>query len=410
MVGLTLALALDQAGLSVGLVESGRLEGESAATGGGRASMVAFAVRRMWEALGVGGLEGQAQPVRRIQVTEGRLSSGARSAPVAPASMMFTDADLGSDEAGAPLGWMIENRVIRDALVRSVRAKPGIAVFEEATARALMRDGTAAGVQLADGREVAGALLVGAEGRRSMVAETFGLRAVGWDYGQDALAVTLVHETPHDAVAHQLFLPSGPIAVLPMTGNRSNIVWTHRRAAARALAGMDDADLGREIAERVGGLLGRFHFEGTRATWPLALAVADPPVGPRIALVGDSWHSVHPLAGQGLNLGLKDVAALAEVLADAVAVGLDPGAEATLDRYVRWRRFDVTSQALGMDLILRAFAAGGTRLGLLRQAGLAVIDAAAPARRLLARTAGAATGDLPRLLRGERLDTPRAAA
>jgi 2-octaprenyl-6-methoxyphenol hydroxylase len=258
-------------------------------------------------------------------------------------------------------------------------------------------------VTLANGERLRAPLLVGADGRRSFVRQAVGIRTIGWDYPVTAIVATIEHEEPHGAVAHEYFLPNGPFAILPLKGNRSNIVWAEPRKAAEALLKMDEADFLAELRLRFGDFLGELSLEGPRFGYPLSLQLAERMIDRRVALAGDSAHGIHPLAGQGLNLGLKDCAALAECIADGVALGLDPGDVSILERYQRWRRFDNVSMAMGMEFFDKLFSNGVAPIAAARRLGLAAVNAVGPARRFFMKYAGGAAGDLPKLLRGESL-------
>jgi len=268
---------------------------------------------------------------------------------------------------------------------------------------AIERDAASTTVTLANGDKLRAPLLVGADGRRSFVREAVGIRTIGWDYPVTAIVATIQHEKPHGAVAHEYFLPNGPFAILPLKGERSNIVWAEPRAAAEALLKMPEADFLAELGLRFGDFLGALSLEGPRFGYPLSLQLAERMIDARVCLAGDSAHGIHPLAGQGLNLGLKDCAALAECIADGVSVGLDPGDVSVLERYQRWRRFDNVSMALGMEFFDKMFSNSIAPLRAARRLGLAAVNAAGPPRRFFMKYAGGAAGDLPKLLRGESL-------
>jgi 2-octaprenyl-6-methoxyphenol hydroxylase len=298
---------------------------------------------------------------------------------------------------------MCEARYVRAALDKAVKAKPSIRMIQPMSVKAIARDSASVTATLADGSTLRAPLLVGADGRRSFVREAIGVRTIGWDYPVTAIVATIQHEKPHGGVAHEYFLPNGPFAILPLKGERANIVWAEPRKAAEVLLKMPEADFLAELRMRFGDHLGALSLEGPRFGYPLSLQMAERMIDARVALAGDSAHGIHPLAGQGLNLGLKDCAALAECLADAVSVGLDPGDVAALERYQRWRRFDNVSMALGMEFFDKMFSNRLAPLRAARRLGLAAVNAVGPARRFFMRYAGGAEGDLPKLLRGESL-------
>ena len=402
LVGQTLALALDQAGVSVIVIDASKPADTLAPSFDGRAFAIAFASYRMWRALGIGDvLDTTAQPIEEIMVTDGRLGAGARRGGPSLLHLHFDRSELNDD--GEPLGLMCEARHVRLALDGAVKARPSIKMMQPMSVAAIERDAAGAAVTLANGEKLRAPLLVGADGRRSFVREKVGIRTIGWDYPVTAIVATIQHEKPHGGVAHEYFLPNGPFAILPLKGERSNIVWAEPRAAAEALLKMPEADFLAELRLRFGDFLGALSLEGPRFGYPLSLQLAERMIDARVCLAGDSAHGIHPLAGQGLNLGLKDCAALAECIADGVSVGLDPGDVSVLERYQRWRRFDNVSMALGMEFFDKLFSNDIAPLRAVRSLGLAAVNAAGPARRFFMNYAGGAAGDLPKLLRGESL-------
>ncbi len=412
LVGQTLALALDQAGLSVAVIDASKPSDTLAPAFDGRAFAIAFASYRMWRALGLGDqLDEVAQPIEQIMVTDGKLGRGPSLLHLhfdggelgAPASSRQTD-DAGKMPAVRDaMGFMLEARHVRMALDSGVKARPSIKMIQPMSVGAIERDPAGATVTLADGRKLRAPLLVGTDGRRSFVRGAVGIRTIGWDYPVTAIVATILHEKPHDAVAHEFFLPNGPFAILPLKGNRSNIVWAEPRAAAEALLKMNERDFLAELTKRFGTFLGELSLEGPRFGYPLSLQMAERMIDQRVCLAGDSAHGIHPLAGQGLNLGLKDCAALAECIADGVALGLDPGDVSILERYQRWRRFDNVTMALGMEFFDKLFSNDIKPLRAARTLGLAAVNAVGPARRFFMKYAGGGAGDLPKLLRGESL-------
>ncbi|MBI3439797.1 MAG: UbiH/UbiF/VisC/COQ6 family ubiquinone biosynthesis hydroxylase [Proteobacteria bacterium] len=375
LVGQTLALALDQAGVSVVVIDASKPAETLAPAFDGRAFAIAFASYRMWRALGIGDvLDQTAQPIEEIMVTDGKLGRGP-----SPLHLHFDRSELNDD--GEPLGLMCEARYVRIALDGAVKARPSIRMIQPMSVSAIERDAASTTVTLANGDKLRAPLLVGADGRRSFVREAVGIRTIGWDYPVTAIVATIQHEKPHGAVAHEYFLPNGPFAILPLKGERSNIVWAEPRAAAEALLKMPEADFLAELRLRFGDFLGALSLEGPRFGYPLSLQLAERMIDARVCLAGDSAHGIHPLAGQGLNLGLKDCAALAECVADGVSVGLDPGDVSVLERFQRWRRFDNVSMALGMEFFDKMFSNSIAPLRAARRLGLAAVNAAGPARR-----------------------------
>ncbi|WP_136683686.1 UbiH/UbiF/VisC/COQ6 family ubiquinone biosynthesis hydroxylase [Falsirhodobacter xinxiangensis] len=380
--GPALALALAKSGFRVTVVDPRPAPDRAGVGFDGRAYSLAIASRRLLSAIGVwDGLE--AQPILKIKASDGRAGQGA-----APFFLTFDHAEI---EEG-PMGFMVEDRHLYAAFLARM---DGI----ERVRDTVVAQGEGE-VTLASGRVLRAALIVGCDGRASGTAERAGIRRIGWGYGQTALVTAVSHEHPHEGVAHQLFLPSGPLAILPLLGNRSSIVWSETEANARAIAALPDDDFLAALHPRFGDFLGRIELAGARFTYPLSLSLADRFIAPRVALVGDAAHGVHPLAGQGLNLGLRDVAALAEVLVDAHRRGEDIGAMPVLERYQQWRRFDSTAMALGMDGMNRLFSNDNPILRLGRDLGLGAVNALPGLRRGFIRQAAGLSGELPALLRG----------
>jgi 2-octaprenyl-6-methoxyphenol hydroxylase len=402
MAGATLALGLAKAGLEPVLVDPAPFETQLAPTFDGRASAIAYAAFRQWRALGAGeALAEQAQRIEQILVTDGR-SPGASAGAASPFFLRFDSAEIADVSAGEPLGYMLENRNIRAGLAAAVQAA-GVRVLAPARVASVRVDARAAKVVLADGRELSAPLVVGAEGRGSVVRKAAGIGVVGWPYRQTGVVATVRLARPHGGVAHEYFLPSGPFAILPLTEDRASLVWTEPPERAEALRTARPEAFHAHLARRVGDLVGPAERQGPVFTYPLALQIAERFTAPRVALLGDAAHGVHPIAGQGLNLGLKGAAALAETLVDAARLGEDVGSPVVLERYARWRRFDTATLAAGMDAFVHLFSNDNSLLRLGRGLGMAAVNRIGPARRFFMREAGAAAGDLPRLLRGEAL-------
>ena len=311
------------------------------------------------------------------------------------------DFDHGEIEEG-PMGFMVEDRVLRPALLRAV-SETGVVQVEGVRVTGETADAAGMTVQLSSGEAIRARMLVACDGKTSAIAKRAGIRKTGWDYDQTALVCAVAHEKPHDGIAHQFFLPGGPLAILPLTDNRASIVWTERRAEADRIQALGDAGYLDALRTRFGSFLGEIGLAGARFSYPLALSVAERFVGDRLALLGDAAHVVHPIAGQGLNAGLKDVAALAEVLTDAARRGEDIGRADVLNRYERWRRFDTAALAMATDGFNRLFSNDNSALRLIRDVGLAVTGALPGLRRGFIREAAGLTGDLPRLARGKAL-------
>jgi 2-octaprenyl-6-methoxyphenol hydroxylase len=402
MPGATLALALAAGGLTPVLIDPVMFEAQIAPTFDGRASAISFAAFRQWRALGAGPhLEPHAQRIEQILVTDGRAPGAAARAP-SPAFLRFDSAEIADRFEGEPLGYMLENRHIRAGLAQAV-AEAGIEVLAPAKVEAVSVGSASAEVRLADGRVLAAPLVVGADGRGSMVRKTAGIDVFGWGYGRSAAVATVVCERDHEGVAYENFLPAGPFAILPLPGRRASLVWTETPARANALKAASVEAFEAHLARRFGPFLGTARLEGPRFAYPLSLQMAERLTAPRIALVGDSGHAIHPIAGQGLNMGLKDCAALAEVVVEAVRLGEDIGALTVLARFERWRRADNIAVAAATDAFNRLFSNDIPLVRGLRGLGMAAVNRIGPARRLFMTEAGGALGDLPRLLRGEAL-------
>jgi 2-octaprenyl-6-methoxyphenol hydroxylase len=403
MAGATLALALSRAGLKAVLVDPVIFEAQVAPTFDGRASAIAYAAFRQWRALGVGeALTPHAQRIEQILVTDGRTPGAAAAGSGFGFFLRFDAAEIEGRTEGEPLGYMLENRHTRAALAQAVQARK-IKVLAPARVVSAEFGPRAATVRLDTGQVLTAPLVVGAEGRGSVIREAAGIGALGWDYRQTGVVATVKLDRPHGGVAHEHFLPSGPFAVLPLTGDRASLVWTESPARAQALKAARPEVFHAHLARRIGDHLGEAQRQGPVFTYPLSLSLAERMTGPRVALLGDAAHGVHPIAGQGLNLGLKGAAALAETIVEAARLGEDIGSEAVLDRYARWRRFDTVTLSAGMDLFVRLFSNDQPLVRLVRGAGMAAVNRIGPARRFFMQEAGGAVGDLPRLLRGESL-------
>ncbi|HJS45797.1 MAG TPA: UbiH/UbiF/VisC/COQ6 family ubiquinone biosynthesis hydroxylase [Rhizomicrobium sp.] len=393
MVGLPLGLALAQGGLKTVIVDAAPVGQVLDPAFDGRVSALAYASVRMLGALGVWGeLALNAQPIREILVTDGQAGK-----PASPFSLHFDAQEVGAEA----LGHIAENRHIRVALYRSVDAASNLELIAPATVKSLAVEAGGAIALLADGEEIAASLVIAADGRESPLRAQMGVQIIGWSYPQTGIVATVEHDKPHNGVAYEHFLPSGPFAILPMTGNRSSLVWTEVKTKAPALLALDEAGFNEELARRFGAHLGATQSAGPRWSYPLSFHLARDFVKPRFALAGDCAHGIHPIAGQGLNLGLKDAAALAEVLLDAARLGRDIGALDTLKRYERWRRFDSFALAASTDALNRLFSNDIAPLRHLRDLGLGIVDSIGPARRFFMRHAGGDIGKLPRLMKGE---------
>ncbi|MFD2172827.1 UbiH/UbiF/VisC/COQ6 family ubiquinone biosynthesis hydroxylase [Rhodobacter lacus] len=390
--GPALALALAQAGLRVTVIDAAPRERRAADTFDGRAYALALGSQKLLDALGLWpSVADQAQPINDVKAFDGRPGEG-----VAPFFLHFDSRELEQK----PVGYMLEDRFLYRALMAQVAAAQNISLISETSVISQNEGPGGISVTLSNGATLTAKLLVGADGRRSGVAERAGISREGWNYGQTALVAAIEHEKPHEGIAYQLFMTSGPLAILPLTGNRSSIVWSEKAAAAAAVEQLDDADFMALVRPRFGDFLGEIRLAGPRFSYPLNLTLAKAYVAPRVALIGDAAHGVHPIAGQGLNLGLRDVAALAEVVIEAMRRGEDYGTTFVLDRYQSWRRFDSVSMALGMDAVNTLFSNDNPILRAGRDLGMGLVQAIGPLRRGFMRQAAGIAGPLPRLMQG----------
>lgn len=400
MAGLTLALALNSGGLKVALIERQPFDRQLDIGFDGRASAIAYACFRQWRALGVGeALERDACRMDAIMVTDGPLPGPASEKPL-PFFLSFAASEISDRSDNEPLGYMVENRRMREVLLKAVEARDIRIVVPAAVVDRVERPG-AADIVLNTGEVLTGALVVSAEGRTSSLRDKAGIGYINWDYGQSAVVATVKMQHPHNHIAYEHFLPTGPFAILPLTDNRACIVWSETHDKAKALMRMEEGLFYDHLMARFGEFAGEITLEGPRFIYPLGLGLAEEMYKGRLALLGDSAHGIHPIAGQGLNLGLKDVAALAEVLIEAARLGEDLGSPLVLERYAKWRRFDNVSTSVIMDGFVRLFSNGNPLLRAVRGAGMGLVNRIGPLRKFFMEDAGAGTGDLPKLLRGE---------
>ena len=402
MAGVTLAMALNSAGLKSVVVDPQPFELQTEPTFDGRASAISFAAFRQWRALGVTPyLEEHAQRIEQILVTDGK-APGAGAGPTMPAFLRFDAAEIAGRTDGEALGYMLENRHIRAGLARAA-TQAGLEILAPERVTRVEALPSLARVSLAGGRVLTAPLVVGADGRGSLVRREAGIDTIGWSYSHTAVVATVDLERDHQGVAYEHFLPSGPFAILPLTGSRASLVWTESANRAGALKAARHEAFEAYLNRRFGDFVGRVEAAGHRFTYPLSLQLANQVTAPRVALLGDAAHAIHPIAGQGLNMGLKDVAALAQVVSEAARLGEDMGGELVLDRYARWRSVDNIGVALATDVFTRLFSNDLTLLRAARGEGMAIVNRIGPARRFFMGEAGGAVGDLPRLLRGEAL-------
>ena len=392
LAGLALAIALRQ-GLGRGLGIAVADPALERPTRDARAYAIAAAARHLFETMDVWrSVEADAQPILDMVVTDSRLEDVLR-----PTFLTFD----GEIEPGEPFAHMIENAPLVAALTG--RAKEiGVELLPAGVASFENNPGSIA-VTLSNGETIAAKLLVAADGARSAIREQAGIKSFGWSYGQSGIVTTVAHEREHNGRAEEHFLPAGPFAILPLKGKRSSIVWTEDETEAGRIVALPDTEFHAEIERRFGLHLGDIEVVGPRRAYPLGLSVARSFIAERLALVGDAAHVIHPIAGQGLNMGLRDIAALAESVVDAVRLGLDPGSASVLERYQRWRRFDTMAMGFATDGLNRLFSNRSDVLRLARDVGLGIVDRLPMLKEFFIREAAGVTGEVPKLLRGEAL-------
>jgi 2-octaprenyl-6-methoxyphenol hydroxylase len=387
LVGLTLAIALDKHGLTSIVVDPVDPETTLTPQYDGRATAVSSSSWRMLETIGVGErLEGQGCPIAAIRVSDG----------LDPGGLQFDPAQ-GDD----PLGIMFENRLLRGALRDTARECANVNLVMPARAAEVVRDTNGARIALEDSRLLAAPLLIGAEGRNSPTREAANIPVARWNYDHAAIVATVTHERHHENVAYEIFYPTGPFAILPMLpGNRSAIVWSVPADDSTAMMGLPDRAMAHEVEKRMGGFLGAVEMAGPRSFYRLGFHHAARLTAERLALVGDAGHGIHPIAGQGLNLGFRDAAALAQVLVEGARLGLDLGDAQLLDRYNRWRSVDTFMVAAATDGLTRLYGIPGRTASVVRRFGMGMVQRMGPLKDRLMAEARGESGDLPLLLRG----------
>jgi 2-octaprenyl-6-methoxyphenol hydroxylase len=390
MVGLSLATACAGAGLDVAVIDREAPSRMVETAFDGRTSAIAFGSQRILAGIGVWDyIAREAEPIHEIRVADGD----------SPLFLHYDHNEIGPD----PLGYIVENRVLRRALLARAASLPNLRHLAPADVATAERRSGGVTVTLTDGASISGALLIAADGKLSPLREAAGIRTLEWHYKQTAIVCTVWHERPHLGIAIEHFLPAGPFAILPMTGDRSSIVWTERSELVPRLLALDATDFHAELARRFGDFLGRLEVVGPRWSYKLLLMHAARYGAERLILAGDAAHVIHPIAGQGLNLGLRDVAVLAELIVDARRLGLDIGAADILGHYERWRRFDTMALAAVTDGLNRLFSNTVAPLAWMRDFGLAAVNRLPPLRRFFMQHAMGMVGTLPRLVRGKRL-------
>ncbi|HEX3971292.1 MAG TPA: UbiH/UbiF/VisC/COQ6 family ubiquinone biosynthesis hydroxylase [Stellaceae bacterium] len=388
--GLSLAIACAAAGIDTAVIDREDPAKFRDAAYDGRTTAIAYGSQQVLKGIGVwDALAPHAEPIREIRVADGD-------------SPLFLHYDRSEIEAEA-LGYIVENRLLRGALQERAAALPSLALYAPNAVDDVEFGEAQAQLSLSDGGRIATSLVIGADGRNSPMREAAGIKTWGRSYRQIAIVCVVRHEKPHNGVAVEHFRAAGPFAILPMQGNRSSIVWTEEEHDAPALLALDNKAFARQLASRFGDFLGRLEPEPGRWSYPLSLIQAERYAAQRLALIGDAAHVIHPIAGQGWNLGVRDIAALAELLVDAHRLGLDLGSSNLLRQYERWRRFDSLTLTTVTDGLNRLFANDFPPLKLARDLGLAAVNHAPGLKRFFMRHAMGVTGDLPRLVKGERL-------
>ncbi len=399
LAGLSLGIALGRMGgpnLQVLLIDREDPARALAADFDGRVSAIALASQRMLDAVGIWRHVAEAQPMWDIRVSDGD----------SPLFVHYDHSELGD----RPFGWMVENRVMRRAQQAALAELPNVTLLAPMGVAEMQLgepgSGLPASLRLTDGREIRARLIVGADGRQSQVRQWAGIGVQQWSYNQTGIVCTVVHERPHHGVAQERFLPAGPFAILPMTDDaqgrhRSSLVWTEPPDRAKAILALDEAGFLAELRQRFGDHFGSLDSTGPRWSYPLTFVHARDYCAHRLALAGDAAHGIHPIAGQGLNLGLRDVATLTEVIVQAARVGMDIGQETVLNDYARWRRVDSLTLGAVTDGLTRLFSNDIAPIALARRLGLGLVQKLPPAKRLFMRHAMGDLGRLPRLLRGE---------
>ncbi|HEX2764094.1 MAG TPA: UbiH/UbiF/VisC/COQ6 family ubiquinone biosynthesis hydroxylase [Allosphingosinicella sp.] len=386
LIGLTLAVALDRHGLSSLVIDPADPE-KTAPAFDGRATAISSSSWRMLETIGVADrLEGEGCPILSIRVSDG----------LAPGGIVFT-----ADDEEDPLGIMVENRRLRQVLREAAAEAGRVTLLMPAQAADIVRDGAGVRAALEDGRAVTAPLLVGAEGRSSPTREAAGIAMASWRYDHAAIVLTIDHERDHENAAYEIFYPSGPFAILPLLpGTRSAIVWSVPAADAPAVLDLPDRAMAHEIEKKMGGFLGEVRLAGPRWNYPLGFHHAATLTAERLVLAGDAAHGIHPIAGQGLNLGFRDVAALTQVLTEGARLGMDLGDAQLLTRYERWRGLDTMMVAAATDSLTRIYAVPGKAAAALRRAGMGIVQKLGPLKSQLMAEARGESGELPLLLRG----------
>lgn len=382
MVGMSLAVALARDGISVAVIEHSSLPAQLEPAFDGRVCAIALGSKNMLAGIGVWqAMAPQTEPILDIRVSDGDT----------PFFLHYDHHEIGDQ----PFGYIIENRYIRNALHEAAVTLPALTVLDNTRVLNFTANEEQVTLELSNQSSLSCKLLIGADGKQSQIRKLAGIEAVEWSYNQTAIVCTIHHEHPHEGLAQERFLPAGPFAALPMTGNRSSLVWVEPNDRVQAYLELPDDDFNQEITERVGDYLGKIAVHGPRFSYPLTLMHAKTYVGKRLALMGDAAHGMHPIAGQGVNLGFRDVAVLHELITQAT----DIGSEEMLAHYQRWRRFDNTAMLAVTDMLTRLFSNNVIPLQLVRDMGLWAVSKMPPVKRFFMKHAMGLVGDVPKLIR-----------
>ena len=394
LVGGSLAIALADAGFNVIVADQLDQRSQLNEEFDGRASAIALAPKKMLAKIGMWKYVGDdTAPIKDIRVADGN----------SPLFLHYDHADIGEEA----LGYMVENRHLRRAIFARIDELPRITYLAPVKINEIERTATGVATRLANGEIIRAPLIIGADGRGSQIRQQANIDLIHWSYHQTGIVLTAAHEIPHHNVAHEHFLPAGPFAILPLPSeggtHRSSIVWTEKEDLAADILALPEDLFLNEFSNRFGDFLGELSLTGPRWSYPLTLQYATTSISDRLALAGDSAHAMHPIAGQGLNMGLRDVAALAQVLTDAGRLGMDIGAPEVLAKYETWRRFDNALMLALTDGLTRLFSNDIAPVKLARDLGLAAVNRAGPLKKFFMGHAMGKAGDLPRLLKGDPL-------
>jgi len=386
MVGMSLAIALARQGMSVAVIDKTNLSAQVQPAFDGRVSAVAYGSKCILDSIGAwAGMTAEAQPILDIRVVDGDR----------PFFLHYDHKEAGD----VPLGYIVENRYIRAALQQAASLLPTLTLLDNQSPASIERDDVSVTLCLHSGQNLRCRLLVAADGKTSTIRSMVGIDALEWAYGQTAIVCTIAHEKPHHGLAQERFLPAGPFAVLPMQGNRSSLVWVEPEDRIPLYLELSEEEFVQEIQERVGNYLGTIQTVGPRFTYPLSLMHAKSYISHRVALIGDAAHAIHPIAGQGVNLGFRDVGVLSELIGERFRLGLDIGGDDVLASYQQWRRFDNVTMLAVTDGLNRLFGVNLLPVQLMRGFGLWAVGKMPPLKRFLMRHAMGLVGDLPKIIK-----------